>query len=84
MERKRYYVCVFDTETNELRVTPNAPKGRETAKQFVNENTKVYRVAGATMEKVVETFKAEVCDVAEYVPIKYPKNIPTVIEMTLD
>lgn len=82
--KKHYYVCVFDTETYELRVTPNTPKGRTTAKQFVNENTKVYRVAGATMENAVKTFKAEVCDVAKYVPIKYTKNIPTVTEMSLD
>lgn len=81
--QKKYYAVVLDTTTNEIRVTPNTIKGREKLKEFVNENSKIYRVGAQNQTEVAKVLGDELGIELTEVKIKYTKNIPTVCEIEL-
>ncbi len=81
--QKKYYAVVLNTTTNEIRVTPNTIKGREKLKEFVNENSKIYRVCAPNQTEVAKVLSDELGIELTEVRIKYTKNIPTVCEIEL-
>lgn len=80
---KKYYAVVLDITTSEIRVAPNTIKGREKLKEFVNENSKIYRVGAQNQTEVAKVLSKELGIKLTEVKIKYTKNIPTVCEIEL-
>ena len=81
--KKHYYIALFDTQTNEVRLVPNTPKGRNTLQKFKNENCKAFRVGASTIEEAYEVFKNETNTEPTLVKIVYKKNIPVCKEIEI-
>lgn len=80
---KKYYVALLDKRDNTIRVVPNTPKGRDTIKKFVNDNTTAYRVGAESSSQVAEVLSKDLGVELTQVKIKYTKNIPVVTEIEL-
>ena len=80
---KKYYIALYNTESNGVMIAPNTPKGRTTLINYKDENTKAFRIGAKNIEDAYEVFKRETGYDAQLIKIVYPKNIPVCKEIEL-